>query len=58
MANYRGPSAPNSILGAVFILIAVAVGARVAYELLAPLLPSLIALAAISVLLATVFRRR
>lgn len=58
MANYRGPSAPSSILSAVFILIAVAVGARVAYELLAPLLPSLIAIAIFGVILSMLLRRR
>lgn len=58
MANYRGPSAPNSILSAVLLIVAVAIGARVAYELLAPLLPSLIALAIVGILLTALFRRR
>jgi hypothetical protein len=58
MAINRGSSLPGSVLSAVFILIAVAIGARVAYELLAPLLPSLIALAIVGSLLLALLRRR
>lgn len=58
MANYRGPSMPGQVMSAVALLIAVAVGARVAYVLLAPLLPSLVALLLVSFILVSVFRRR
>lgn len=58
MASHRGPSMPGSILSAVVLLIAVAVGARVVYGLLAPLLPSLVALAVVGFILMTLFRRR
>lgn len=57
MANYRGPSTSGSILSAVVLLIAVAVGARVVYELLAPLLPLLIALTILGAVFVALFRR-
>lgn len=49
---------PGSMLSALLMLIAVAVGARVIYDLLAPLLPSLIAIAIVAVICTSLLRRR
>ncbi|WP_263430964.1 hypothetical protein [Nocardioides sp. TRM66260-LWL] len=44
-------------MSALLIVLAVAAGARVAFELLAPLLPSLIVLVVLSFIFSLLFRR-
>lgn len=53
----RGPGLPGGVAQAVLLLLVVAAGARAAYELLAPLVPLLLAIAVLSVVTTGMFRR-
>lgn len=44
-------------MSALLVVLTVAAGARVAYELLAPLVPALVALLFVSLILVGIFRR-
>lgn len=50
------PGMPGGIMQAVLLLVVVSAGARVAYELLAPLVPLLLAVAMFCVILTAIFR--
>lgn len=56
MSN-RGPSLPGSVMSGLLVVLVVAAGARVAFELLAPLVPSLIVLVLLGGILTLLFRR-
>lgn len=55
--NNRGPALPGSVMSGLLMVLVVAAGARVAYELLAPLVPTLIVLALLIGIFTVIFRR-
>lgn len=55
--NNRGPALPGSVMSGLLMVLVVAAGARVAYELLAPLVPTLIVLALLIGVFTVIFRR-
>lgn len=57
MSANRRPAGGGAILNALLLLVLVAAGGRIAYELLAPLLPSLVVLLLVGFVLLSIFRR-
>ena len=57
MSGTGRPPLGSSLLSGLLLLVAVAVGARVVYNLLAPLVPFLIALITVGLLARMFFRR-
>ena len=57
MRYYQPDSWMRRVIGAVLLLVGIAVGARVVYGLLVPLVPAAFAVAALAVVYLVVFQR-